>query len=155
MASVNRVILLGNCGQAPEVRYLASGECVANVSLATSERFKDKKTGESREVTEWSRLTFYGRLAEIVRDYIQAGSQIYVEGKMKTDKYTDKNGIERQITKVVCNNLTMLGSPKGQKEQENPQAQQQAINEYEKASAGTRQSHQPVPIHELDDDIPF
>lgn len=132
MASVNKVILLGNLGQDPEIRYLASGDAVVNVSLATSEKFKDK-TGATKETTEWSRLVFYGRLAEIVDAYVGKGSQIYVEGKLKTDKYTDKDGIERYVTKVICNRLVMLGSPSGSKV-------------HSEATAN---------LNDLDDDIPF
>ena len=151
MASVNKVILLGNLGQDPEIRYLASGDAVANVSLATSEKFKDK-TGVTKETTEWSRLVFYGRLAEIVDAYVAKGSQIYVEGKLKTDKYTGKDGIERYVTKVVCNHLVMLDSPSGS--QNNAQ---QGKNEYKNASAGSSKTHPEATanLNGLDDDIPF
>lgn len=111
MASgVNRVILLGRLGQDPQVNYTANGSAVANISVATSERWKDKQTGEQREQTEWNRVVFFNRLAEIVGKYLRKGSMVYVEGKLQTKKWTDKNGIDRYQTEIVANEMQMLGS---------------------------------------------
>ena len=113
MASVNKVILLGNCGRDPEMRYMASGQPVASVSIATSSRRKDKNTGEMVEDTQWHRVTFYERLAEIVGEYVKKGSPIYVEGRLKYGKYTDQSGVERHTTDIVATELQLLGSREG------------------------------------------
>lgn len=115
MASVNKVILVGNCGRDPEIRYLPSGGAVANVSLATTSRRKDKATGEYVETTEWHRITFFERLAEIAGEYVKKGSPIYVEGRLTYRKYTDKDGIEKTSTDIIASELQLLGSkPEGQ-----------------------------------------
>jgi len=106
--SLNKTELIGHLGRDPEIRYTPDGTPVASVSLATSDKWKDKSTGESKEKTEWHRVIFYNRLAEIVGEYLKQGSQIYLEGKLRTRKYTDKNGVERYITEVVGNELKML-----------------------------------------------
>ena len=113
MASVNKVILLGNCGRDPEIRYLPSGQAVANLSIATSSRRKDKNTGESIEETQWHRVTFYDRLAEIVGEYVKKGTQLYVEGRLKYGKYTDPSGVEKYTTDIVANEMQLLGSRQG------------------------------------------
>lgn len=113
MASVNKVILVGNCGRDPEVRYLPSGEAVANVTLATSTRRKDKTSGEMIEETEWHRVSFFGRLAEIAGEYVKKGRPIYVEGRIKTRKYTDKDGVEKYATDIIANEMQLLGSREG------------------------------------------
>lgn len=113
MASVNKVILLGNCGRDPEMRYMASGQPVASVSIATSSRRKDKNTGEMVEDTQWHRVTFYERLAEIVGEYVKKGSPIYVEGRLKYGKYTDQSGVERYTTDIIATELQLLGSREG------------------------------------------
>ena len=113
MASVNKVILMGNCGRDPEVRYLPSGSAVATVTLATSTRRKDKTTGEMVEETQWHRLNFFDRLAEICGEYVKKGTQIYVEGRLRYGKYTDKDGIERQTTDITVNEMQLLGSRQG------------------------------------------
>ena len=111
MASVNKVILIGNLGKDPEVRHFPNGDAVANVSIACSESWKDKTTGEKKESTEWVNLVFTRKLAEIVGQYLKKGSQIYVEGKLKTRKWQDKtSGQDRYTTEVVCHEMTMLGS---------------------------------------------
>jgi single-strand DNA-binding protein len=110
--SVNKVILIGHLGKDPEVRYMPSGEAVANVTLATSENWKDKN-GEKQEKTEWHNVVFYRRLAEIVGEYVKKGSQIYVEGKITTEKWQDKEGKDRYTTKIVANEMKMLGSKSG------------------------------------------
>ena len=113
MASVNKVILVGNCGRDPEIRYLPSGQAVANVSVATSTRRKDKNTGESIESTEWHRVTFYDRLAEIAGEYVKKGRPIYVEGRLKYGKYTDQSGVEKNTVDIVATELQLLGGREG------------------------------------------
>jgi single-strand DNA-binding protein len=113
MASVNKVILVGNCGRDPEIRYLPSGQAVANVSVATSTRRKDKNTGESIESTEWHRVTFYDRLAEIAGEYVRKGRPIYVEGRLKYGKYTDQAGVEKNTVDIIATELQLLGGREG------------------------------------------
>jgi single-strand DNA-binding protein len=114
MASVNKVILIGNLGKDPEVRTFPSGDRVANITLATTETWKDKQTGERRELTEWHRVTFRGGLVGVVEQYLRKGSQIYVEGSIRTRKYTDASGVEKYATDINANEMTMLGSRQGQ-----------------------------------------
>lgn len=113
MASVNKVILIGNCGRDPEVRYLPSGGAVANVSIATTSRRKDKQTGETVEDTQWHRVTFYERLAEIAGEYVKKGRPIYVEGRLKYGKYTGQDGIEKNTVDIIATELQLLGSREG------------------------------------------
>jgi len=113
MASVNKVILIGNCGRDPEVRYTPSGTAICNVSVATSSRRKDKASGESIEDTQWHRVTFYDRLAEIAGEYLKKGRPVYVEGRLKYGKYTDKDGIERNTVDIVAEQMQMLGGREG------------------------------------------
>jgi single-strand DNA-binding protein len=113
MAAVNKVILIGNCGRDPEVRYAPSGSAICNVTLATSRSWKDKTSGEKVEETEWHRVVFYDRLAEIAGEYLKKGKQVYVEGRLKTRKWTDKENIERYTTEIVANEMTLLGSREG------------------------------------------
>ena len=109
MASVNKVILVGNLGADPEVRYMSNGEAVANVRLATTESWKDKGSGEKREVTEWHRVVFYRKLAEIVGQYLKKGSAVYIEGRIRTRKWQDKEGQERYTTEIEATEMQMLG----------------------------------------------
>lgn len=113
MASVNKAIIIGNLGRDPEVRYLPSGDAIANIAVATSYQHTDRNTGEKRETTEWHRISFFGKLAEIVGQYMKKGSSIYVEGRLQTRKYTDKDGIERYATDIIAENMQMLGTPAG------------------------------------------
>ena len=113
MASVNKVILIGNCGRDPEVRYTPSGTAICNVSVATSSRRKDKTSGESIEDTQWHRVTFYDRLAEIAGEYLKKGKPVYIEGRLKYGKYTDKDGIERNTVDIVAEQMQMLGGREG------------------------------------------
>jgi len=108
---VNKVILVGNLGADPETRYTASGSAITSIRIATSEQWKDKQTGENQERTEWHRVKFFGRLAEIAGEYLKKGRQVYVEGSLRTDKYTDKEGIERYSTDIIANEMQMLGGP--------------------------------------------
>jgi single-strand DNA-binding protein len=108
---VNKVILVGNLGADPETRYSASGSAITSIRIATSEQWKDKQTGENQERTEWHRVKFFGRLAEIAGEYLRKGRQVYIEGSLRTDKYTDKDGIERYSTDIIANEMQMLGGP--------------------------------------------
>ena len=113
MASVNKVILVGNCGRDPEVRYLPSGQAVANVSIATTSKRKDRQSGEMVEETQWHRVTFFDRLAEIVGEYVKKGSPIYVEGRITYRKFTNKDGVEQNATDIVASEMQLLGSRQG------------------------------------------
>jgi single-strand DNA-binding protein len=109
MASVNKVIIVGNLGRDPEIRYMPSGDAIANIAVATSYRSKDRNTGEQKELTEWHRISFFGRLAEIVGQYLKKGSSVYVEGRLQTRKYTDKDGVEKYATDIIAEQMQMLG----------------------------------------------
>jgi single-strand DNA-binding protein len=113
MASVNKVILVGNLGKDPESRYMPNGDAVVNITLATTDSWKDKQTGEKKEATEWHRVVFFGKLAEIAGQYLKKGRQIYVEGALKTRKWQDKEGQDRYTTEIVANEMKMLGSREG------------------------------------------
>ncbi len=146
---VNKVILIGNLGQDPEVKYMPNGNAVANATVATSESWKDKNTGEAQEKTEWHRVVFFRRLAEIVGEYLKKGSKVYIEGRLQTRKWTDKDGQDRYTTEIVADKMQMLDSRGGGSaafEGNNPAQQQQS------APAAA-----PAPTQDggLDDDIPF
>lgn len=151
MASVNKVILVGNLGRDPEVRYSPDGAAICNVSLATTSQWKDKASGERREETEWHRVVFYNRLAEIAGEYLKKGRSIYIEGRIKTRKWADKEtGQDRYSTEIIADQLQMLGGRDddgGQREA--PQRSQQAQRE--------RPARQKAPanLDDLDDSIPF
>jgi single-strand DNA-binding protein len=113
MASVNKVIVVGNLGADPETRYLPSGEAVTNIRVATTDRWKDKASGEMKEATEWHRIAFFGRLAEIAGEYLKKGSQVYVEGSLRTRKWQDKDGNDRYSTEIRGDVMQMLGSRAG------------------------------------------
>ncbi len=110
---INKVILVGNLGNDPDVRYTANGAAVSNISIATSESWKDKESGEQVEKTEWHRVVFFGKLAEIVAEYLKKGSQVYVEGRLQTRKWQDKEGNDKYTTEIVANEMQMLGSKPG------------------------------------------
>ena len=110
---INKVILVGNLGADPETRYTANGGAITNIRLATSESWKDKQTGENQERTEWHRVVLFGKLGEIAGEYLKKGRQVYIEGSLRTNKYTDKDGIERYSTDIVANEMQMLGGPGG------------------------------------------
>lgn len=110
---INKVILVGNLGNDPEVRYSQGGSAITTCSIATSESWKDKQTGEAQERTEWHRVKFFGRLAEIAGEYLKKGRQVYIEGSLRTEKYTDKNGVERYSTDIIANEMQMLGGNPG------------------------------------------
>jgi single-strand DNA-binding protein len=113
MASVNKVIIVGNLGRDPETRYLPSGEAVTNISVATTETWKDKASGEKKEATEWHRISFFGKLAEIAGEYLKKGSQVYVEGRLQTRKWQDKDGADKYTTEIIADRMQMLGSRAG------------------------------------------
>jgi single-strand DNA-binding protein len=161
MASVNKVILVGNVGREPEVRYLPNGDPVANFALATSDRYKDKATGENREITEWHRVSFFGRQAEVVGQIVHKGSQVYVEGSLRTRKWTDKDGSEKSVTEIRGDNFQLLGSRPSQ--QSNPQQrggggqdggsnQSQNPRRPQVGRGGVPQGHSQA---DMDDDIPY
>ena len=110
MASLNKVILIGHLGREPESRYLPSGEQVTSIAIATTDRWRDKATGEQKEQTELHRISFFGKLAEIAGQYLKKGSQVYVEGRIRTNKYTDRDGVERYQTQIIADTMQMLGS---------------------------------------------
>lgn len=147
---VNKVILIGNIGKDPEIRYTASGSAIANITVATSESWKDKQTGENVERTEWHRVVFYQRLAEIVGEYLRKGSKIYVEGRLQTRKWQDKNtGQDRYTTEIIGDNMQMLDSKGGS-------GAGAAAPAYEKTSAAPAAASESVPpLDGFDDDIPF
>jgi single-strand DNA-binding protein len=113
MASVNKVILIGNLGKDPEVRYAPSGSAICNVTIATSRQWKDKTSGERQEETEWHRVVFYDRLAEIAGEYLKKGKSVYIEGRLKTRKWTDKEGVDKYTTEIIAQEMTMLGGREG------------------------------------------
>ncbi len=113
MASVNKVILIGNLGRDPEVRYTPSGSAVCNISLATTRNWKSKESGERQEETEWHRVVFYDRLAEIAGEYLKKGRSCYVEGRLKTRKWTDKDGVEKYTTEIIAETMQLLGGREG------------------------------------------
>jgi len=142
---VNKVILVGNLGQKPEMRYTATQSAVANLSIATTESWKDKETGEMRDKTEWHKVVYFGKLAEIVEKYLDKGSKVYVEGKLQTRKWQDKSGADRWTTEIVGNELTMLDSRSG--------SQQNEFNQDDNSSMGMNDSQEAGGL--TDDDIPF
>ena len=113
MASINKVILVGNLGRDPETRYMPEGGAVTNVSIATTDTWKDKTSGEKKEATEWHRVVFFNRLAEIAGEYLKKGSQVYVEGRLRTRKWQDKEGQDKYSTEIVCDTMQMLGGRQG------------------------------------------
>lgn len=166
MASVNKVILVGNLGRDPEIRYLPSGEPVANITIATSSKYKSK-TGELVEETEWHRVTFFGKLAEIAGQYLKKGRPVYVEGRLKTRKYTDKDGVEKYATDIIANEMQMLGGREGMGEPAGddgggydsaPRRAAPAPQRPAAAAPAPRQAPAPRPasgFDDMDDDIPF
>lgn len=145
---LNKVILIGRLGKDPEVRYMPNGEAVCNFSVATSESWKDQ-SGQRQEKTEWHNITMYRRLAEIAGQYLKKGSQVYLEGKIQTRKYTDKNGVERTAYDIIANEMKMLGGG-GNDGQQAQQAQNGTPPEPPR-----RQATPAAPIEDIDDDIPF
>ncbi len=147
---VNKVILVGNIGNEPEVRYTPNGNAVTNVSLATSDVWKDKQSGEQQERTEWHRVVFFNRLGEIAGEYLRKGSKIFVEGNLRTRKWQDKNNQDRYTTEIVANEMQMLDS-KSQHEGSVTNTEKRNLN----TNTNSNTSQTPAPAVEFDDDIPF
>lgn len=137
---INKVILVGNLGQDPEIKYMPSGGAVANVSIATADQWKDKESGEMKDRTEWHRVVFFNRLAEIVGEYLRKGSQVYIEGRLQTRKWQDKNGQDRYTTEIVASDMQMLG---GKGDSGNQGGQQRAPQQ------------QQAPADDFGDSVPF
>ena len=153
MASVNKVIIVGNLGRDPETRYLPSGEAVTNISVATTDTWKDKASGEKQERTEWHRIVFFNRLAEIAGEYLKKGSQVYVEGRLRTRKWQDKEGHDRYTTEIVADGMQMLGSRAGSGE---PRGAPAAGGASEPASEPKAAAKKPAgKFDDMADDIPF
>jgi single-strand DNA-binding protein len=163
MASVNKVILIGNCGRDPEIRYLPSGQAVANVSIATTSRRKDRTSGETVEDTQWHRVTFYDRLAEIAGEYVKKGRPIYIEGRLKYGKYTDQAGVEKNTVDIIATEMQLLGGregmggPSGGDEDGGAPSRRPAAAPRPAASApANRPAAKPASgFDDMDDDIPF
>ena len=155
MAGINKVIIVGNLGNDPEIRTMPNGEAVANISVATSESWTDKNTGERREVTEWHRIVLYRRLAEIAGQYLRKGSQVYVEGRLKTRKWQDNNGQDRYTTEIQGDNLQMLGGRSQDMGGDAP-AQSAPQPSYQSRPAQSVPAPQAEPpMDAFDDNIPF
>ena len=158
MASVNKVILIGNLGRDPETRYTADGAAITNITIATSDRWKDKASGEMKESTEWHKVAFFGRLAEIAGEYLKKGRPVYVEGRLRTRKWQDKEGQDRYTTEIVAENMQMLGSREGMGGDgadfdggsEEPRAPARATASKPASAAKPASS-----MADMDDDIPF
>ena len=146
MASVNKVIIVGNVGRDPETRRLPSGDAVTNISIATTDRYRDKQSGEMRENTEWHRVAFFGKVAEVAEKYLKKGSQVYVEGRLRTRKWTDQSGQEKYSTEIVAETMQMLG---GKAPGSSDMGGSAAVPQSRPATAA------PSNISDIDDDIPF
>jgi single-strand DNA-binding protein len=151
MASVNKVIIVGNVGRDPETRYMPSGDAVTNISVATSDRYKDKQTGEMKETTEWHRVAFFGKLAEIAGQYLKKGSQVYVEGRLRTRKWTDASGQEKYSTEIVSETMQMLGG----KTVGGSEGGESYSRSKSAESAAPAASSNAASLGAMDDDIPF
>lgn len=145
MRGINKVILVGTCGKDPETRYMPSGGAVTQISVATNESWKDKKTGEKQQRTEWHNITFFNRLGEIAGEYLKKGAQVYIEGSLRTEKWTDKSGNDRYTTKIIANEMQMLGGRPSAPDN-NQQNQQNSAPAYPAQSGAD---------NTFDDDIPF
>lgn len=150
MASVNKVIIIGNLGQDPEVKHLPSGDAVVNISVATTDKWKDKASGEQKEATEWHKVTFFGRTAEVVGQYLRKGSSIYVEGSLRTRKWQDKDGADRYSTEIRGDVMQMLGG-RGQGGGADAPPPPSSRGSSESTTAGTGKNG----FDDLKDDIPF
>ena len=161
MASVNKVILIGNLGKDPEVRYAPSGSAICNITIATSRVSKDKTSGERQEQTEWHRVVMFDRLAEIAGEYLKKGKSVYIEGRLQTRKWTDKDGVERYSTEIVANEMTMLGSREGgagggdDVGESRNSAPRSAPAQRSAAAAPKPAAKSSTGFDDMDDDIPF
>jgi len=160
---LNKVTLIGNLGADPDVRYMPTGGAVTNISLATTFRWKDKQSGERKENTEWHRIVFYNRLAEVVGEYLRKGSQVYVEGRLQTRKWQDKEGVDRYTTEIVASEMQMLGSrtggtaPLGNSATQHAPAQNNSPASSQPATTQAKSMPEapPAAYEDFDDDIPF
>jgi len=167
MASINKVIIIGNLGRDPEVRYTPNGAAICNVSIATTRNWKDKSSGDKVEETEWHRVVFYDRLAEIAGEYLKKGRPVYVEGRLKTRKWTDKDGVETYTTEIIANEMQLLGgregmgAPGGDEEGGERQSYSRPPAAARPPAAPTQRPAAPAPskaasgFDDMDDDIPF
>lgn len=149
MASVNKAILIGNLGKDPETRYMSNGDAVTNITVATTYTWKDKN-GEKQEKTEWHRVTFYRKLAEIADEYLKKGQSVYIEGRLETRKWDDKNGIERYTTEIIANDMKMLSSRSGSGGFESPEHKEDSSTSPRPSSVKSTTG-----FDDMDDDIPF
>jgi len=156
---INKVILIGNLGNEPDVRYTAAGVAIVNISLATSESWTDKQTGQRQERTEWHKVVFFNRLAEIVKQYLHSGSKIYVEGNLRTEKWQDQNGVERYTTKIIAREMQMLDGTRTEEQAQAPQYQQQPAAAPQQSPPMDAPAPAPAPAaaptQNFDDDVPF
>ena len=152
MASVNKVILVGNLGKDPETRYMPNGEAVTNCTIATTDTWKDKTSGEKKEATEWHRIVFYRKLAEIAGQYLKKGSQVYIEGSLKTRKWIDKEGQDKYTTEIIADTMQMLGSRQGSGD---APARESSAAPAAGAAAKPAQPSSGSSFNDLEDDIPF
>jgi single-strand DNA-binding protein len=159
MASVNKVILIGNLGRDPELRYMTNGDAVCNINLATTDSWSDKASGERREATEWHRIVIYRKLAEIAGQYLKKGAQVYFEGRLRTRKWQDKDGVDRYTTEIEATEMKMLGRKEGGGDQSVPpeqSANSNTSNGYRQAPpANTPPASDSGGFGNFDDDIPF
>ena len=153
--SVNKVILIGNLGSDPETRYATSGDAITNIRLATTDRWRDKASGEQKEMTEWHRVVFFGKLAEIANQYLKKGSQVYVEGSIRTRKWTDKDRQERYTTEIRADQLQMLGRREGMGDGGNVMRHQESAPAARPAPSAPARSADPGDFGNFDDDVPF
>jgi single-strand DNA-binding protein len=152
MASVNKVIIVGNLGRDPETRYMPSGDALTNIAVATTDKWKDKATGEQKEATEWHRVAFFGKLAEIAGQYLKKGSQVYVEGRLRTRKWQDKDGVDKYSTEIIADTMQMLGSRQGM----GGASQEEGAAQKSGAASQSKPAAKPAPnFSDMDDDIPF
>ena len=159
MASVNKVILVGNLGKDPESRYMPNGDAVVNITVATTDNWKDKTTGDKKEQTEWHRVVFFRKLAEIAGQYLKKGSQVYIEGSLKTRKWQDKEGQDRYTTEIVADSMQMLGSRQGMSDAPPRESSGYSGGGNNSNAGGRSAPAQPAPaatnFNDFEDDIPF
>ena len=155
---INKVILVGNLGADPETRYSTSGSAITQIRIATSESWRDKQTGEQQERTEWHRVKFFGKLAEIAGDYLRKGSQVFVEGSLRTDKYTGQDGVERYSTDIIANEMQMLGGRSSAGAASGGEAEyggSMPSSSAPSAQRGSAPAKKAPSFEDMDDDIPF
>ena len=153
MASVNKVIIVGALGRDPETRYTPGGDAVTNVSVATSEQWNDKTTSQKKELTEWHRVVFYRKLAEVAGEYLKKGSQVYIEGKLHTRKWTDKGGVERYTTEIIADSMQMLGNRSGGQSQDDEYVHESTSPR--RQNSGRQPSRQAPDFDDLEENMPF